>query len=234
MSFNNIEAPSLSICESCEKQTTLGRDFTFEGIGIFSGKDVSFTAVPSDKNSGIVFAYNDFLIPAKIDFVEDVPNRTKLVKDGKSIQVVEHLLSALYGLGIDNVLIEVNSDELPIMDASAHDYVEAILDAGIVEQNEHAVELVVEKPIGIAEGNTSIWLMPDTNPRITYFLEHEHPQIGGMSDSMRINRNNFRDFIGCARTFVTNEEAKLLIENHIVGTDNQNIEGERMERNRDP
>ncbi len=223
MTFNTTEAASLKLRESREKQTTLGREFAFTGIGVFSGREAGFTAMPSPENSGIVFKCGDVLIPAKIDFVEEVPNRTKLVRDGKSVQVVEHLLGALYGLGVDNALIEVNSDEIPILDASARDYVNAILDAGIVEQNEYAVELVVDKPIGIEEGNTSVWLMPDNNPRITYFLEHQHPQIRRMSDSMLLNRDNYRDFIGCGRTFITSEEAQILIENHIVGTDDQNL-----------
>lgn len=223
MSNNTTDSETLSLCESKSKQTTLGREFAFTGIGIFSGTDVGFTAMPSPENTGIVFKCDDVLIPAQIEFVEDIPNRTKLKKDGKSVQVVEHLLSALYGLGVDNALIEVNSDEIPILDASARDYVNAILDVGIVEQNAYATELVVKKPLGIEEENKSIWLLPDIHPRITYFLEHQHPQIGGMSDSMLLNHDNYRDFIGQARTFATQEEAQILIKNNIVGTDNENL-----------
>lgn len=223
MSNITTDTVLLSLCESKFKQTTLGREFTFTGIGVFSGTDVGFTAMPSQENTGIVFKCDDVLIPAQIDFVEEVPNRTKLIKDGKSVQVVEHLLSALYGLGVDNALIKVHSDEIPILDASARDYIKAILDAGIVEQNAYATELVVKNPLGIEEENTSIWLMPDINPRITYFLEHQHPKIGGMSDSMLLNHDNYRDFIGQARTFATHEEAQFLIKNNIVGTDDQNL-----------
>jgi len=223
VSNNTTDTVSLSLCESKSKQTTLGREFAFTGIGVFSGTEVGFTAIPSPENTGIVFKCDDVLIPAQIEFVEEVPNRTKLKKNGKSVQVVEHLLSALYGLGVDNALIDVNSDEIPILDASARDYINAILDVGIVEQNAYATELVVKKPLGIEEDNTSIWLMPDINPRITYFLEHQHPKIGGMSDSLLLNHDNYRDFIGQARTFVTHEEARILIKNNILGTDDESL-----------
>ena len=223
MLTNRTVSTSLNIFHTRQKQTTLKREFAFTGVGIFSGKDVSFSAMPSPPDSGIVFKCDDVLIPAKLEFVEEIPNRTRLLRDGKPIQVVEHLLGAFYGLGVDNVLVEANSDELPILDASAHDYVNAILDAGIVEQDECVRELVIEKPVGIEEGNISIWLLPDNNPRITYFLDHQHPQIGTMSDSMLINRQNTKDYIGAARTFATMQEAQMLIENNIVGTDDTKL-----------
>lgn len=222
-SINSMVTSALKVRETNDKQTTLRREFAFTGIGVFSGRDVGFSAMPAPPDSGIVFKCDDVLIPAKIEFVEEIPNRTRLVSDGKSVQVVEHLLGAFYGLGLDNVIVDINSDELPIMDASACGYVNAILEAGMLKQDKNVLELVVEKPIGLEDGDKSIWLMPDNTPRITYFLEHQHPQIGMMSDSMLINRDNFRNFIGCARTFATYEEAKMLIAKKILGTNDYNL-----------
>ncbi|MFH1514115.1 MAG: UDP-3-O-acyl-N-acetylglucosamine deacetylase [bacterium] len=132
-------------------------------------------------------------------------------------------MSALYGLRIDNVIVDVISDEIPIRDASAVDFINGIKKSGIVEQDEPALELVINRPIGIEEDNKSIWLMPDSTPRISYYLDHEHPQIGMMSDSFQLNENNFSDLIAPARTFATKEEAQYMIKNSIVGTDNENL-----------
>jgi UDP-3-O-acyl N-acetylglucosamine deacetylase len=200
-------------------QTTLGSDFSFSGIGVFSGDNVSFTARPSGPDTGMVFQRNGHDIPARIDLVEEVPNRTKLVSDGESIQVVEHLLAALRGMGVDNALIETDSIELPILDASAKDYVDAIRRVGVIKQDSLKKELLIHKPIFIEEDSLFIGIFPDSEPRITYYLDHEHPQIGRQTDSMPLNVENFSELIGLARTFVTEEEAKLLIRKKVVGID---------------
>ena len=200
-------------------QTTLGSDFSFTGIGVFSGDSVAFTVRPSEPDSGMVFRRNGHDIPARIDLVEEVPNRTKLVYGGESIQVVEHLLAALHGMGVDNALIEADSMELPILDASAKDYVDAIRRVGVIKQDSPKNELLIHKPIFIEEDSLFIGVFPDSEPRITYHLDHEHPLIGRQTDSMLLNIENFTRFIGQARTFVTAEEAKLLIRKKVVGID---------------
>lgn len=200
-------------------QTTLGSDFSFAGIGVFSGENVAFTVRPSEPGSGMVFRRNDHDIPASIDLVEEVPNRTKLVCDGESVQVVEHLLAALRGMGVDNALIMTDSMELPILDASSKDYVDAIRRVGVIEQDSPKDELIIQKPIYIEEDSLFVGIFPDNESRITYHLDHEHPQIGKQTDSLLLNVENFTEFIGPARTFVTEDEAKILINNKVVGID---------------
>ena len=214
---------ALEIKKSEVPQATLGGEFGFRGIGIFSGRDEGFVAKPAKPDTGIIFLASGFEIPARIEFVEDVANRTRLRKDGKMVQVVEHLVSALRGLGVDNAIIEPDSDELPILDASAKDYVAAILKCGIIEQKKMKTVLVVNEPVFVIEDGMLIALLPDNLSRISYFLDHVHPQIGKMASSLEITLENYRDYIGPARTFATREEAEYMIKNKIVGTDDENL-----------
>lgn len=214
---------TLEIQNSTIPQATLGDEFQLRGIGIFSGRNVGFVAKPADPDTGIIFKLGKILIPARIEYVEDVPNRTRLRKDGVMIQVVEHLVSALRGLGVDNAIIEPDSDELPILDASAKDYVELILKCGLVKQSEIKTILVVNEPVYEIENGMLLALLPDSSSRVTYFLDHLHPQIGKMADSLELTAENYRDFIGPARTFATREEAEYMIKNKIVGTDDENL-----------
>jgi UDP-3-O-acyl N-acetylglucosamine deacetylase len=186
-------------------QNTLGKEFSVAGIGVFSGKNTGFIAKPAEPSTGIIFKVGNELIPVDIDYVKEAPNRTILAKDSISVQVVEHLVSALRGMGVDNALIEVENDEIPIIDASAREYV-------------HQIQLA-----GIEEDDKSILLLPDSQIRITYFLDHPHPNIRRLSDSMILNADNYGDFIGPARTFATRQEAESLISRGIVGTDDKTL-----------
>ena len=219
---NEYNSP-FELKEVSNKQTTLRSEFTFNGIGIFSGIEVGFTAKPNDPGTGIIFRSGTEEIPANIHYVEEADNRTILRKNDIRVQVVEHLVSALHGMGVDNALIEVDSGEIPILDASSKDYVAAINSAGIVEQEESRTVMVVKKPLILQDDNICIGLFPDITPRITYYLDHVHPHIGQISDSMVLIPENYGKFIGPARTFATSEEAEYLIKNGIVGTDDQNL-----------
>ena len=214
---------AITIRTSPDNQNTIANELTFCGIGIFSGQNTSITLKPASINTGIIFHNGKKEIPAKISCVNEIPNRTRLEKNGFTVQVVEHLLGALYGLHIDNAIVDVAADEVPICDASAVDFVSGIIETGIVEQNEPAIELVINHPIGIEEDDKSIWLMPDSTPRISYFLDHEHPRIGMMSDSFILSEDNFTNLIAPSRTFATKEEARYMIENKIVGTDDEHL-----------
>jgi UDP-3-O-acyl N-acetylglucosamine deacetylase len=213
----------IEIKKTRKPQKTLRDKFTFEGIGIFSGHIVRFEAKPASPDTGIVFKRAETLIPADIKYIEDCPNRTKLIKNGVSIQVVEHLLAAFRGLEVDNAIVDAFDDELPILDASAKDYTRKILETGLVEQDAGKFELVVNDPIWDVDNDAFIALLPSDKPRITYFLDHQHIKIGRIADSLRLNPDTFRDFIGPARTFATREEASYMIENRIVGTSDENL-----------
>lgn len=204
-------------------QNTLGKEFSVAGIGVFSGKNTGFIAKPAEPSTGIIFKVGNELIPVDIDYVKEAPNRTILAKDSISVQVVEHLVSALRGMGVDNALIEVENDEIPIIDASAREYVHQIQLAGVIKQDQPTMEMIINKPVIIEEDDKSILLLPDSQIRITYFLDHPHPNIRRLSDSMILNADNYGDFIGPARTFATRQEAESLISRGIVGTDDKTL-----------
>jgi len=213
----------LGIRKTRKHQKTLKVEFSFDGMGVFSGRMTEFTARPSEPDSGIVFIRDGISIPAHIKYVEECPNRTKLAKDNAAIQVVEHLLAAFLGLGVDNAEIFCPRDEIPILDASAKDYVEKIQEVGLVEQDAFKSEIIVNKPVFEFDNDAMIAVLPDKEHRITYILDHQHHKIGRMADSLVLNNENFARFIGPARTFATREEANYMIENRIVSTDDENL-----------
>ena len=223
MSAKTRKYAPVEIKKTRKPQKTLRDKFTFEGIGIFSGHIVRFEAKPASRDTGIVFKRAETLIPADIKYIEDCPNRTKLIKNGVSIQVVEHLLAAFRGLEVDNAIVDAFDDELPILDASARDYTRKILETGFIEQDARKFELVINDPIWDVDNDALIAVLPSDKPRITYFLDHQHIKIGRMADSFPLNPDTFKNFIGPARTFATREEASYMIENKLVGTDDESL-----------
>jgi UDP-3-O-[3-hydroxymyristoyl] N-acetylglucosamine deacetylase/3-hydroxyacyl-[acyl-carrier-protein] dehydratase len=127
-----------------EYQQTLKRPFTLSGIGVHTGQSVNLTIRPAPGNHGYIFKRLDIegepLVKADVDNVVDVSRGTTLFQNGAKVSTVEHLLAALVGTEIDNALIELDAQEVPIMDGSSHMFVEAILDAGIEEQTDFKKE----------------------------------------------------------------------------------------------
>src|SRR5437773_9212450 len=123
-----------------EFQQTLKRSFTLSGVGVHTGESVNMTVKPAPGNHGYVFKRLDLegepRIKADVDFVTDVSRGTTLTQHGARVITVEHLLAALVGSEIDNALIELDGEEVPIMDGSSGMFVEAILDSGIEEQTD--------------------------------------------------------------------------------------------------
>ncbi|MBN1199997.1 MAG: UDP-3-O-acyl-N-acetylglucosamine deacetylase, partial [Bacteroidales bacterium] len=121
-----------------EKQKTIKHSVSIEGVGLHTGKNVTLTFKPAPENYGYKFARTDLntgvLVDADLDNVVDTSRGTSLEHEGVRIDTVEHVLAALAGLEIDNVLVEMNQSESPILDGSAKVYVEKLLKAGIVEQ----------------------------------------------------------------------------------------------------
>lgn len=221
--MNDTKNRYTQILETSTPQRTLRADFRITGTGIFCGKETGFTAKPSEPDTGIVFHVGDEKIPANIDYVEEAMNRTVLKKGEHEVHVVEHLVSALKGMGVDNALIEVDTDEIPIIDASSLKYVRAILETGVIEQDAIRKELVILKPIYVETDDAFLAILPDCTARISYYLDHPHPRIGQVSDSLILSVDTYRDFIGPARTFATKEEAEYLIRNNVVGTDDESL-----------
>ena len=132
------------------KQHTLKRSYTFKGRGVHTGKPVTMHLEPAPAGSGIVFRRDDLpgnpLVPALLDNVDETRRSTSLQKDGVKVHTPEHLLSALLGLGVDNVRVRLDAEEVPILDGSARPYTEVIGLDGLEEQPAERDEIVVRKP----------------------------------------------------------------------------------------
>jgi len=162
------------------------------------------TLIPAPPGTGLVFRRSDlrgFEIEARRAHVAKVSYATTLMKKGVMLSTVEHILSALYGLGIDNLYIDVDAMEAPILDGSCVCFVEAVLRAGIEEQDAPRRLLVIDKPIEVRQGDKLAGVYPSDTPRATYFIDFEHQAIGRQRIDMELTPESFCRELAPARTF---------------------------------
>jgi UDP-3-O-[3-hydroxymyristoyl] N-acetylglucosamine deacetylase len=185
-------------------QRTLRKSVQFDGIGLHTGYPVHLELVPALENTGIVFRRTDlknFEIEAIRAHVARVSYATTLMKKGVMISTVEHLLSTLYGLGIDNLYLDLNSMEVPIMDGSGQPFIDEIERAGITEQRGMREYIVIQEPIEVCDGDKVAGVYPDSTPRATYIINFQHNAIGRQQIELELDPESYRSEIGPARTF---------------------------------
>ena len=185
-------------------QRTLRRPVEFAGIGLHTGYAVNMTLVPAPPGTGLIFRRTDlrgFEIEARRVNVAKVSYATTLMKKGVMLSTVEHILSALYGLEIDNLYIDTDATETPILDGSCACFVESVLRAGIEDQNAPRRFLVIEKPIEVRQEGKFIGVYPSDVPRATYSIDFEHPSIGRQRIDVKLTPETFCREIAPARTF---------------------------------
>jgi UDP-3-O-[3-hydroxymyristoyl] N-acetylglucosamine deacetylase len=185
-------------------QRTLREKIQFNGIGLHTGYPVQMTLVPAPPEVGIRFRRTDlknFEIEALRTHVAKVSYATTLMKKGVMISTVEHVLSTLYGLGIDNLYLDINSMEVPILDGSCGRFVEEIQKVGIVEQDALRKYIVIEKPIEVRQDNKVAGVYPDRIPRATYIIDFEHSAIGYQKIEMELTQESYCRELAMARTF---------------------------------
>lgn len=181
---------------------TIENEVVLSGIGIHSGKSVQLKLIPSESGE-IIFKRSDLgnlgfrLDPKNIE----VKNCTMLVTDEGRIQTLEHLLAVLWVYGIDSLTVELNQEEIPAMDGSALHFVQAIHRAGVRDLSEEKKPVKIEQPFIIKENDASISVVPDTELKITYHIDYEHPSIKRQGLSIILNPENFEAEIAPARTF---------------------------------
>lgn len=187
-------------------QRTLESATCCTGTGLHTGREVSLTLRPADPDTGIVFIRKDLpeavRIKAEMKAISASAFATTLESRGVSIATVEHLLAAISGLDIDNVIVEVDAPEVPIMDGSAAPFVSLIGDAGIVEQNQPRKYIVIRKTVRIAEGERRIEFCPSTGGlKISYTVDFDHPVISKQFYEVSSPGTAFQEEISPARTF---------------------------------
>jgi len=184
-------------------EQTIGAPLEFSGVGLHSGAPVTMRLMPAPAGSGIVFRRSDldnFEIPATGRNVAKVSYATSLMRQGVLISTTEHLLSALIGMGVDNIIAELDNLELPILDGSALPYVEAFLKVGIRTQRRRRETIRVLAPIEVREGNKFIGLYPGAGYRIEYTIDFPAP-IGKQTACIDLAADTYGQAIAPARTF---------------------------------
>jgi UDP-3-O-[3-hydroxymyristoyl] N-acetylglucosamine deacetylase len=195
-------------------QRTLRRPVSCSGIGLHSGNKVTLSLKPAPVDYGIRFQRADLgglEVPATVLHLGGNRLATGLTREAVSVETVEHLLAALTALGIDNVIVELNSPEVPIMDGSAAPFVYLILnEAGVKRQGSAKKFLKVLRPISLSQGDKRIALYPSDHFKVTYSISFDHPLIRHQSRTMKITDETFVEDIAPARTFGFLKEVEML------------------------
>jgi UDP-3-O-[3-hydroxymyristoyl] N-acetylglucosamine deacetylase len=198
-------------------QHTLSRSIKMAGIGLHTGETVAVTILPAPANSGRYFVRTDLdstPIPAQIQALHQTVLSTELGSGETTIRTVEHLLAALVGLGIDNARIEVNGPELPLLDGSAREWAEQILQAGWTQQTEQRQCYRVTQPIVVQHGDAFVAALPAEQTRLTYGIDFSHSAIGQQWQSVMLE--DFLREIASARTFALAEEIEKLRQSGLI------------------
>jgi UDP-3-O-[3-hydroxymyristoyl] N-acetylglucosamine deacetylase len=193
----------LLISNAVRLQKTISEDLVFEGRGLHTGKHVVVRLRPAPRDSGIVFFRPDkgAFINATVNAVSDTIFATSLGSNGTSIKTVEHILAALAGLDIDNIIIEVDGPEIPILDGSSVGFVEMILSAGITVQSSSRPYIKVLRPVMFKEGKTEVSALPYDGRKITYHIHYDHQLLKNQKMSVKIDGDSFIKDLAPARTF---------------------------------
>jgi UDP-3-O-[3-hydroxymyristoyl] N-acetylglucosamine deacetylase len=200
-------------------QHTIASPVSTSGIGLHTGVKVNLRLCPAPANTGIVFKRTDlegFPIEAQSGNVARVSYATSLMKKGVLISTTEHLLSALTALKVDNVYVEIDNLELPILDGSALPFVRLIAPAGLRRQRARRTYVKVLKPIEVVEGTKRIAVYPSETFRITYRIAFLHPLIGGQTLEFVPSAGDYETEIAPARTFGFLEEIEMLRKSGLV------------------
>ena len=200
-------------------QTTLKKEVKCYGLGLHSGKKVALTLSPSMEGKGIRFFRSDKkgeMIEARDEYVSHVNYATTLKKNGCSVTTVEHLLGAIYALGITNIDIYIDAGEIPIMDGSASPYLALLNEAGIKRLSQRVHYLKLIDSIFVGNKDKFVEARASDSFQINYTIEFDHPLIGTQQRSFVINKKIFREEISPARTFGFLKDAEIMRKNGLA------------------
>ncbi|HMK61669.1 MAG TPA: UDP-3-O-acyl-N-acetylglucosamine deacetylase [Dissulfurispiraceae bacterium] len=184
-------------------QRTIKREAFFHGIGLHTGKYATVRLKPAPRDTGIVFFRSDrnAIIRAGVSSVIDTAFATTLGYDGVKIRTVEHLLAAAAGLGIDNLFIDVDGPEIPVLDGSSTELVSILLEAGIAKQAKKISYIKITAPISYEDAHCRIVALPYLGRRYSYFLSFGHKFLGNQDFTLDLDESSFAAQIAPARTF---------------------------------
>ena len=210
------------------KQLTIAKPFTLEGKGLHSGLEIKATFKPAPENHGYKFKRVDLegepVVDAVAENIKDIARCTILAKKEAQVSTVEHALAALYALGVDNCLIEVNGPEMPILDGSSKIYVEKIEEAGLEEQNADKDYYIIKNKTQIKDEETGsiVTIYPDEGFSVEVMVEYNSPILPNQF-AILDDMADFKEEVAGARTFVFVREIEQLLEKNLIkGGDMEN------------
>lgn len=207
--------------KTSNKQRTIAKKATLKGVGLHTGENVTMSFLPAKENHGFAFKRIDLegepIIEADANYVVNTQRGTNLEKNGVKIHTSEHVLAALVGLDIDNVLIELDGPEPPIMDGSSKYFVKALEEAGIVEQEQEREEYIVKDVISYKDETTGseITVIPADEYQITTMVDFGTKVLGTQNATLE-KMSDFKDEIADARTFSFLHELEMLLEHGLI------------------
>jgi len=193
-------------------QTTIKKAVELVGIGLHKGSPVRLKLEPLEQNSGIIFYRSDVdvSIPLLPQNVVDTKMATVIGKDGHVISTIEHMLSAVYAYGIDNLRVIVDADEIPVMDGSSASFCMLLDEAGIKELDSPKKVMRVKKDIIIQEGEKYVKLSPSPDLKYDFTIKFPHPVINQQDYVLHFSKENYKNEISRARTFGFLHEVQYL------------------------
>lgn len=204
-----------------QNQQTLKSPVTLSGVGLHTGQTVKMTMKPANPGHGIRFQRVDLpdqpVVKADVDFVVDTSRGTTIEYNGARVSTIEHTMAALVGLGVDNVLIEINGPEVPILDGSSREFMDAIDSAGIEEQEARRVVYSIDSNIHYYDPvkKVDMLALPSNDYQITALIDFNSPVLGTQHAALK-SLSDFRNEIGPCRTFCFLHELEYLLDNNLI------------------
>jgi len=219
-------------------QTTVQREVSTEGVGLHTGVFGHVKLVPAPADTGIVFRRSDldnFQIEASGRNVARVSYATSLMKQGVLLSTTEHLLAAIYSSGLDNVYIDIDAIEVPILDGSAEPFLRLLDEAGVRKLRRRRRYLKITKPVEVIEADRRMGIYPCDEFHVQCYVDFPHPLVGAQQIEMTVQPESFRNLLARARTFCFERDIEPLrsmglirggsLENAIVLTDDGVLNG---------
>ena len=202
-------------------QHTLKRNYSFEGKGLHTGKYAKMTVCPAAENTGIVFVRTDIgpeaVVKALAENVSTTTRSTTISQNGASVSTIEHILSALTGMGVDNALIEIDNVEVPILDGSAKPYIDAIWADGFVQQNEPRKYIEIKETVEVVNEEVGSIVRIEPAEEFSYDIKVDfNSKVLGVQHAVWNPSTVYAEEIGICRTFVFFHEIEFLFNNGLV------------------
>jgi UDP-3-O-[3-hydroxymyristoyl] N-acetylglucosamine deacetylase/3-hydroxyacyl-[acyl-carrier-protein] dehydratase len=197
-----------------ERQRTIAKEVSLEGVGLHTGEPARVTFKPAAPKTGVVFERVDLdgaaRVRARVENVTGASRGTTLTENGVTVYTVEHLCAAATGLGVDNLLVEIDGPEPPVTDGSSAVFARSLLDAGIVEQDEPRRIVTLDKPFDYKQDGAEMTIVPEDGLRISFTIKFEHHYLKSQFYTFDAGEDNFVEEIAPARTFALESEIEML------------------------